>query len=226
MIVQGQTVHVIWAAGSLPYRNHTFSTDAGRTWSRPVRIFGELHGQAFDGLTVDSAGRVHFIGQVRYPMGIYHAYWDQNRWSKPSLIYLIAEGETEPDFSNRDLIHAHLITPVIRAGNQLIVTFGDGPADPERRLFVMYRTLDDISPLETMPTPVPTVTPIPISRPTPIQPTPSPMPTAPASSFEAAGAQPLEPVPAADLAIQVALVPTLLVLGVTMIIQLMNRRKR
>jgi hypothetical protein len=225
MIVRGQTVHVIWAAGSLSYRNHSFSTDAGRTWSEPVRIFGELHGQAFDGLSADGAGRVHFIGQVRYPMGIYHAYWDQNRWSTPSLIYLIAEGETEPDFSDRNLIHAHLISPVIRAGNQLIVTFGDGPADEERRLFVMYRTLDDISPLETVPTPVPTATPIPMSSPTPIPPPPSPTSTATAPSFDAAGAQPFEGVPAPDLAIRAAIIPTLLVLAGAMVFRFLNRRK-
>ncbi len=85
MIVQGQTVHIIWAAGSFPYRYHRFSTDAGLTWSAPVQIFGELHGQAFDSLAVDRSGRVHFFGQIRYPMGIYHAYWDQTRWSTPSL---------------------------------------------------------------------------------------------------------------------------------------------
>lgn len=73
MIVQGQTVHVIWAAGDLPYRHHRFSTDAGETWSPITPIFGALHGQAFDGLTVDGAGRVHFVGQIRYPMAIYHA---------------------------------------------------------------------------------------------------------------------------------------------------------
>jgi len=49
MIVQGQNVHVIWAAGDLPHRNHRFSTDAGRTWSDPAQVFGDLHGQAFDG---------------------------------------------------------------------------------------------------------------------------------------------------------------------------------
>ena len=151
MIVQGQTVHVIWAAGSLPYRYHRFSTDAGQTWSAPVQIFGELHGQAFDGLAVDGAGRVHFFGQIRYPMGIYHAYWDQTQWSKPSLVYLIAQEDSEEGFGDR--VHAHHTLPVIRAGNQLVLTFADGPADPNRRLFVMYRTLDDILPLENMPTP-------------------------------------------------------------------------
>ena len=221
MIVQGQTVHVIWAAGEQPYRNHRFSTDAGRTWSAPVRIFGELQGQAFDGLAVDRADRVHFFGQIRYPMGIYHAYWDQGRWSQPSLVYLIAtEGE-----GIGDRVHAHHTLPVIRAGNQLVLTFADGPADPNRRLFVMYRTLDDILPLENMPTPDSTATAVPMSSETPSQPTPMPQRTATAPSLESAEVQPLGRAPAPDLAIRVALVPTLLVLGVTMIIQLLNRRK-
>ncbi len=224
MIVQGQTVHVIWAAGSLPYRNHRFSTDAGLTWSGPVRIFGELHGQAFDGLAVDRSGRVHFLGQIRYPMGIYHAYWDQARWSKPSLVYPIAEEGSEEGFGDR--VHAHDTLPVIRAGNQLILTFADGPADPNRRLFVMYRTLDDILPLENMPTPDPTAMPVPTSSPTPSQIAPMPTQTATAPSLASAEVQPMGRVPAPDLGLRVALVPILLILGSMLIIQLLNRRKR
>ena len=222
MTVQGQNVHVIWAAGSLPYRFHRFSSDAGRTWSKPEQIFGELHGQAFDGLTVDGAGRVHFFGQIRYPMGIYHAYWDQTQWSRPSLVYLISEDGS--DMGNR--VHAHYTLPVVRAGNQLVLTFTDGPADPNRRLFVMYSTLDDISPLETQPTPDSTPTSVPMFTPTPEQSTPMPTRTATPPSLGSGENQPLGHVPAPDLAIRVALVPTLLVLGVTMMIQLLYRRKR
>ena len=223
MMVQGQTVHVIWAAGSSPFRNHRFSTDAGRTWSAPVRIFGELHGQAFDGLAVDYSGRVHFFGQIRYPMGIYHAYWDQTGWSKPSLVYLIAAEGSEEGIGDR--VHAHHTLPVIRAGHQLVLTFADGPADPNRRLFVTHRTLDDILPLENMPTPDPTATPVLVSSPTPMQPTPMPDLTATASSLGSSEVQPGGSVPAPDLAIRLALIPTLLILGVTMIIQLLNKRK-
>ena len=223
MIVQGQTVHVIWAAGSLPYRWHRYSTDAGQTWSEPVQIFGELHGQAFDGLAVDAAGRVHFFGQIRYPMGIYHAFWDQTGWSKPSLIYLISEDGTEASMGNR--VHAHFTLPVIRAGNQLVLTFTDGPADPNRRLFVIYRTLDDILPLKNIPTPVPTQTPAPLSSPTPIQPTPMPTLTVSASPLESSDVQPLGQTPAPDLPIRVALVPTLLVLAGTMVIRLYKRKR-
>ena len=223
MTVQGQTVHVIWAAGSLPYRHHRFSTDAGLTWSATEQIFGELHGQAFDGLAVDGAGRVHFFGQIRYPMGIYHAYWDQNRWSKPSLVYLISIDGSGEDVGER--VHAHHSLPVVRAGNQLVLTFADGPADPNRRLFVTYRTLEDILPLQNMPTPVPTATPVTTPSPTPMEPTSMPKPTETAPSLELAKDQPVGPGPAPDLAIRVALVPTLLVLAGTIIFQLLLKRK-
>src|SRR6266540_2376597 len=219
MTVQGQTVHVIWAAGGLPYRYHRFSTDAGRTWSEPVHIFSELHGQAFDGFAVDRAGRVHFFGQIRYPMGIYHAYWDQNQWSKPELIYLVAaEGE-----EMGDRVHAHYTLPVVRDGNQLVLTFSDPPADANRRLFVMYRTLDDIQPIPTMPTPISTATLIsPGPTPSQLQLTPMPVPTT--ASINTAGIQPVRRAPATDFAIRVAIVPTLLILVGTMIFQWYKRK--
>ena len=222
LAVQGQTVHVVWAAGSLPYRNHRFSTDAGLTWSAPVQIFGELHGQAFDGFSVDRSGRVHFFGQIRYPMGIYHAYWDQTRWSKPSLVYLIAEEGSEEGFGDR--VHAHHTLSAIRAGNQLVLTFADGPADPNRRLFVTTRTLDDIQPLENMPIPAATATPVPRSVPTLLPHTQAPQGVTAVPTRQSADERPLEQVPSPDLAIQMALIPTLLLLGAAMIFQWYRRR--
>ena len=227
MIVESQTVHVIWAAGSFPYRHHRFSTDAGRTWSAPAQIFGELHGQAFDGLAVDGAGRVHFFGQIRYPIGIYEADWDKTQWTPASLVYLIAQEGVEPaseeELSNSvqgqfgDRVHAHHTHPIVRAGNQLVLTFGDGPADPNRRLFAMYRTLYDIAPLETIPTPTPTATLIPPPSPTPTQPGPTPTATATPGSFIAEGGQPSGDAPEADSALQFGLVPVLLLLGGTLL---------
>jgi hypothetical protein len=222
MIVQGKNIHILWAAGDLPYRYYSYSTDTGRTWSTPVRMFGELQGQAFDGLTVDDAGRVHYFAQIRYPIGIYHAYLENDHWSSPSLVYLIAEEGSEDDFGDR--VHAHFTLPMVRAGNQLILTFTDPPSEPTRRLFAMYRTLDDISPLESVPTPIPTATPVPISSPTPLPPTPMPSQTATVPSFAVSEDEPVEPVPAPDLAIRVALVPTLLVLGVAIFFQLYKRK--
>jgi hypothetical protein len=223
MIVQGRTVHVIWAAGKLPHRFHRFSTDAGQTWSLPKWIFGDLHGQAFDGLAVDGAGRVHFIGQIRYPVGIYHSYWDQTQWTPPSLVYLIAQEDSADGFGDR--VHAHHTLPVIRAGNQLVLTFADGPADPNRRLFEIHRTLDDVSPLEPMPTPAPTATPVPLPSPTSKRPTPGPTATMTRPSFDIAAAPPLADIPRPDLAFWFALVPALLLLGGIVIIRLLYKFK-
>jgi hypothetical protein len=156
-------------------------------------------------------------------MGIYHAYWDRVQWSKPSLVYLISLEGSEEGMGDR--VHAHHTLPVIRAGNQLVLTFADGPTEPNRRLFVTYRTMDDILPLESAPTRVPTATPVPMSSPTPEQPTQLPSQTATAPALESLGAQPLGPASGPDIAIRVALIPTLIVLGITMIIQLLNRRK-
>ena len=206
MVVQGQTVHVIWAAGQLPYRYHRFSTDAGQTWSTPRQIFGELHGQAGDGLAIDGAGRVHFFAQIRYPMGIYHAYWDRIQWTAPSLVYLIAQEDSEEGIGDR--IHAHTTYPVVQAGNQLVLTFTDGPADPNRRLFAMHRVLGDVSPLEPVPTP--TGTPALEPSPTPVQPTPMQTLTPTAHLFDSAAAGPLGQAPRPDLAIWITVVLNLL----------------
>ena len=211
MTVQDKTVHVIWAAGDLPYRNHRFSIDAGQTWSTTVQIFGELHGQAFDSLAVDGAGRVYFFGQIRYPIGIYEVYWDQTRWSKPSLVYLISEDGSEESFGDR--VHAHLLHAAVRAGNQLVLTFGDPPADSERRLFAMHRTLGDIPPFETAPTQTPAATAVSSPGPSPIQPTLTPMATV--SVFDVASAPPVEDIPSADSALRLIVVPVLLLLGGT-----------
>lgn len=222
MIVQGKTVHVIWAAGELPYRFHRYSDDAGETWSAPKQFFGELHGQAFDGLAVDRSGRVHYFAQIRYPLGIYHSYWDKNHWTPPSLIYLIAQEGEEIG----DRIHAHHTHPVVRAGNQLVLTFADGPADPNRRLFVMYRNLDDISPLEAVPTPVPTATLLPKPSPTPRQAAPLPTLIETAPAFDNAATQPVRHSPRPDLVIWVASVPNLILFGSTIIIRLLRKPRR
>jgi hypothetical protein len=210
MIVQGQTVHIIWAAGSLPYRHHRFSTDAGQTWSVSTQIFGELHGQAGDGLTVDSDGRVHFFGQIRYPLGIYHAYWDRNQWTSPSLVYFIAQGDFLEGIGDR--IHAHATIPIVRAGNQLVLTFTDGPADPNRRLFAMVSTLDDVLPIDLVPTPVPSSTPVPEPSPTTMLPSAMPTLTATRTFFDTT--KPVSQTPRPDSAIWVALLPNLLLFGV------------
>jgi hypothetical protein len=162
---------------------------------------------------------VHFIGQIRYPMGIYHAYWDQARWTEPSLIYLIAAEEGK-DFG--DLIAAHNTQPVVRAGNQLVLTFADNPSFPNRRLFAMHRILTDIPSRETVPTPTPTASPVVVPSATALQPTPTP--TRPATvTLDPSAAQPMQPAPGWDLALRIAIVPSLLLLAGAVVIHRWTR---
>jgi hypothetical protein len=164
IIAQGENVHLLWAEGDLNYRNHQVSTDGGESWSRGYRIqsFGDLNGQAFDGLYVDGIGQVHFLGQLRYPQGIYHSIWDQNLWFSPSLIYLIAQ---DPFVPIGDRIHAHHLKPIIRLGNHIILLFSDSPSDPNRQLYVMDSVLNDIPSITAVP--VPTLAPVDIVTMTP-----------------------------------------------------------
>lgn len=153
MAIVGETVHIIWAGGRFHYRNHRYSTNAGITWSQATRVFDDLNGQAGDGFAVDGDGNVHFFSQIRFPQGIYHMVWKNNSWSTPSLIYLISRGDGD---LIGDRIHAHRTYPIIRAGNEVLVTFTDPPPTEGRRLFVMERVLEDVSPLPIEPVPQPT----------------------------------------------------------------------
>ena len=217
MAVQGQNVHVIWAGGELHYRHHSYSRDAGKTWSVPRRIFGDLSGQAFDGMTVDGVGRVHYFAQIRFPMGVYHAVWEEGEWTEPSLIYLIRYSSS--DLAG-DRIQAHNTHPAVRAGNQLVLTLADNPSDPGRRLFVMERTLDDVAPLEPVVTPTPVVNPVPEPSATP-SPTATPLPP----SFDQAA--PISPTgtPTPDRTIWLGLVPALLLIGATMMTRLLLKSR-
>ena len=169
--VDGSLVHIIWAGNEQTEREYVVSEDSGTTWSDPIRIFGELHGAAGDDMAVDSTGRVHFVGQIRYPMGIYHAIRSAGKWSTPELVYLIKE--TAKD-EVEDQIGAHNLRLAVRSGNQLVMTFTSSPADDQAVLYTMHRTLGDIPALE----PALLSAPVPSPRPTPTLAIPSPTPTA------------------------------------------------
>lgn len=160
-LVAGEQVHIIWAGNSNTNREHRYSTNAGQTMSATNRILGDLHGQALGGgMDVDSLGRVHYATQVRDPIGIYHAYWDNRSWSIPNLAYFIGNEEVDP--SN---IHAHNVRMAIRAGNQVVVAFTSAPNDPQWSLYEIHTTLNDAP--EIPPVPIPTQLPITIPTPTP-----------------------------------------------------------
>lgn len=222
LAVQNQTVHVIWAGGDLTYRNQRISSDRGQTWDTSRRIFGSLNGQAWDGLTADGLDRMHFLGQIRYPQGIWHAYWDKNHWVGPELIYLIARNHTEPI---GERFHAHCVHSAIRLGNQLITTFYDRSDERPPALYAMYRTLDDV-PQEVVQV-LPTLTP----APTPSVQLPLPTSTAetvllsrPKATLDPEIAQSVpDNLAKPGSVFWLALIPTSLVIGGVIVFQLSKR---
>lgn len=141
IVTQGQTVHIIWAGTARTNREHRYSTDAGLSWTDSTRIFGDLHGQAAgDGLAVDGAGQIHFVSNIRHPLTIWHSYWDGDHWTD-----LVPASDAFPK--------AHYVRLVVRAGNQLVMTFT--PNSQRDALYAMYRTLSDVSVVAAQPTPVP-----------------------------------------------------------------------
>jgi hypothetical protein len=174
IINQGEHVHIIWGSTNPNFaRSHRISMDRGQNWGPAVPVFANLEGQAFDGLAVDSANRVHYFGQIRFPQGIHHAMFQDYQWSLPALIYLIRRNAGQP-FG--DYIHAHHLRPVVLGGNLLVLTLHDPPSDETRQLYVMTRVLTD-APLEEFVS-LPTPTPVPLSTQTPESPveTPTPIP--------------------------------------------------
>jgi hypothetical protein len=215
LAIHGQTVHVVWAGDDQTHREHRFSMDAGQTWSAPKRIFGDLLGQARgDGLAVDAAGRVHFVGQIRSPQGLYHAYWDQGHWSVPSLFYLISRGASDP-IGNR--IHAHDVRLAIRAGNQLVITFSNaGPV-----LYAMHRIPNDTATLHVVPTPVST----PTSKPSPTSIAVARTPTPEMSRMELGAVPPPANPTASSNVVWLAVVPSMILVIVTVVFQVLLRRR-
>jgi hypothetical protein len=180
LVIQGKNIHIIWASGDLLYRKHLLSTDSGNSWGETRQIFGELHGQSIgDGLAIDAINRIHFLGVIRWPIALYHAYWDGNQWSLPSIVYLISSSDSNPI---GERINAHFIRLAIRDGNQLVGIFTDSPGTINAGLYSVHSTIEDIQSISVEPSP-------------PISPTQMPT-TAPPTNSSVVGVDPtLTPIP-------------------------------
>lgn len=175
LVISGDTVHVVYAGTADVEREHRYSLDRGVTWSSTKRVLDGLLGQAIgDGFAVDSLGRIHFFGQLRWPQGVFHAYWDPANpdagWSTPQMAYVIAENS---EIGRRGRYHSHRLRGSIINGNVLLVTFTDEATGPT---YAIWRKLDDVPKIEPLslptiaPTPVATATPLPDATPTPTRP--------------------------------------------------------
>lgn len=215
--VHDDQVHVVWSGTSTTRREHRYSLDGGETWSKTFRVFGELNGSAGDTLLFDGGGNVQFLGQIRFPQGMWNIRWDGESWSEPELVYLIRQ--TAED--RHEGIHIHAINATVLAGNQLIAAFTNSPSDDQLVLYAMHRTFETVERRPFMP--VPTTTPTPLPTPTPqprtvLEPTPIPF-----QPFDA-NADFDPPTPAAGL--WVSLIPSILLLGVALVAGVALKRYR
>jgi hypothetical protein len=174
IVISGEEVHLVWSGNSDTEREHRFSLDRGLTWSETELIFEGLEGQAIgDGLASDGLGRIHFAGQIRWPMAIYHAVWESGSWSEPGIVYLIRQ-DTNDEIAGR--IAAHNVRLAVHNGNQLVMTFTTEPTAPQLVLYAMQTRLDEVP--ETVPIALPGAELVEAGAPLLPGPTDAPEPTA------------------------------------------------
>lgn len=164
--VSGDSVVVVWAGDTETRREYRVSRDRGQTWQETQLAFGDLQGQAIgDGMAMDSLGRVHFAGQLRWPQAVYHLVWDGEAWSEPAMVYYI-RADAKEEIAGR--IHAHRVRVAVRGGNDLVLTFTTAPSEPQNILYVMTKRLEDAPAFEPVaaPTLPPTEAPLAVVAPT------------------------------------------------------------
>jgi hypothetical protein len=223
----GNDVHIVWIQGERPYRYHQWSSDGGETWTNPTRIFGEMHSAAGgDDLTVDSAGTMHFVANLRYPQGIYHSYWAGGGWSDLTPIYLIQAGtlvgRIGPDGIVRGYQDWHVPRMAISEGNRLHLVLQD---QLRGEIWYMAGQIDaPYVPPEPLPMPVPVATSTPAPTMEPVA-TPSPRPyeqEAASSNVEPGNTRLGSP----SFAVVTGIAPALLLVAVVVLVRLERRGRR
>lgn len=153
--VHNDVAHVVWSGTSTTRREHRYSLDGGRTWSETERVFGELNGSAGDSLLFDGSGNLQFLGQIRFPQGMWNMTFRDGGWENPELVYLIRLSDDD----EHQGIHIHAINAAVSQGNLLMATFTNAPSEGHLNLYAMFRRIDDAAFLP--PLPMPTLTPSP-----------------------------------------------------------------
>ena len=132
---------------------------AGRGAKRSVFLVS-LNGSAGDSLLIDGDGNVQFLGQIRFPQGMWNITFDGSEWSEPSLVYLIRQSDKD----EHQGIHVHAINGTVSQGNLMLATFTNAPAEGHLFLYTMFRRLDEVELIP--PLPLPSATPVPEITPT------------------------------------------------------------
>lgn len=80
-------LYLLFVCGTPASRCARTSTDGGSSWQPRESIFEGLEGKAGnEELQVDGAGTLHFVGQLRYPKGVYYMRKELGEaWDQPLL---------------------------------------------------------------------------------------------------------------------------------------------
>jgi hypothetical protein len=160
-------VHLIWDGAPTVERNHIWSADGGKTWSKPILLFPEITDSGrsgFNDMAVDSAGTLHAIALG----GPFHATWEDPVWSTSQRIPMPASVSSG----------AELVRLAISRGNTLHVVWLKKDARPFTVWYSRAQTTAPELPAQPLPipTPKPTRTPLPSLSMIPTREVPSPTP--------------------------------------------------
>jgi hypothetical protein len=118
IVIDADSLLLVSIVGPQPARHYRLSTDGGNTWTPAQHIFGELVSRAgWDAMTVDGAGTVHLIAQLRFPEGLYASHWTASGWRDPPQSVIL-----DPPLNK-----AHYPQMVISEGNQIHVVVEEHP---------------------------------------------------------------------------------------------------
>jgi hypothetical protein len=144
-------IHIQWAQGIQAYRWHQFSSDGGKTWTRPYQIWPDLISQTgSQAVGLDGEGTLYWADVLRYPNGAYLIRWTGREWQRPELFFSIVSINSDVlDYR----VNAHGLRMTITEGNSLHVVFKD---QDRPDIWYMHRTLPSSRlPVETIPTATP-----------------------------------------------------------------------
>jgi hypothetical protein len=152
------------------------SSDQGKTWSTPTRLFDHIGSNGAAALVIDSSNTMHmfFGNRVGDPPihGMWHSIWLGQQWSEPEAIVSgpqILVGENGEEGFDPSAAQALVIR-----GNFMYVAWRHDPMAGPLHIWYSYMTLDaPQTPLEVIPTnsaePVSTQAALTTSTQTPVQ---------------------------------------------------------
>jgi len=171
-------VHVAWNGQSgVVGRYDRWSTDNGKSWSKPAILLVPLTGPVDvggstgpPGLVMDSSGGVHLLFEEGNR--VWHSEWKSGHWGNPEYVPSGDETGLPPPTEGIATNVRHIEQPVlaITRGNELTAIFWDERPGINRLWAVTKRLDTPTTPVQGFAVPTATPIPTPSPSPTPVDP--------------------------------------------------------